>query len=302
MPAGRPGARLNVVQEPSASAAAPESSDGAGAKRVLFVLGGPASGKGTQCEVLKDSFGFVHLSAGELLRRERANPSGEWGAVIDECMSEGKLVPVEVSLGLIRDEIERSNAHRFLVDGFPRNWDNVHGWERHMKDIAVDGVLFLDVPEEILEARLMERSATSGRADDNLETARKRFRTYADATLPVVDYYREKGLLLDVKGTGGVAEVSALVGAEVERVLKSELVEMALGGAAREPDAGDAASSGALKDQRVASCEIHGRTAVVRVEASVARPGGSDVDVEESQTWAFQQGQWHCVHVHRSRR
>ncbi|CAN0307912.1 unnamed protein product, partial [Hapterophycus canaliculatus] len=92
---------------------------------VVFVLGGPGSGKGTQCERLAKEYGYVHLSAGELLRQERASGSSD-GQLIDEYIREGRIVPVAISLALLRKAMEASGPlSRFLIDGFPRNRDNV---------------------------------------------------------------------------------------------------------------------------------------------------------------------------------
>ncbi|CAN0565377.1 unnamed protein product, partial [Ectocarpus sp. 12 AP-2014] len=102
------------------------SQDGAASKPpVVFVLGGPGSGKGTQCERLAKEYGYVHLSAGELLRQERASGSSD-GQLIDDYIAEGRIVPVAISLALLRKAMETSEPHsRFLIDGFPRNRDNI---------------------------------------------------------------------------------------------------------------------------------------------------------------------------------
>lgn len=89
-------------------------------QKVIFVLGGPGSGKGTQCSKLSSEFGFVHLSAGELLRSERKSGSNI-GQEIENYLKEGRIVPVEMSLGLIKRELEsRKDGEVFLIDGFPR--------------------------------------------------------------------------------------------------------------------------------------------------------------------------------------
>jgi len=87
---------------------------------------GPGAGKGTQCEKLSQEFGISHLSAGELLRQERIKPTAN-GQLIDEYLREGKIVPVEISLNLLKNEIYSLAASRYLIDGFPRNWDNLNG-------------------------------------------------------------------------------------------------------------------------------------------------------------------------------
>ena len=87
---------------------------------------GPGAGKGTQCEKLSKEFGISHLSAGELLRQERIKPTAN-GQLIDEYLREGKIVPVEISLNLLKNEIYSLAASRYLIDGFPRNWDNLNG-------------------------------------------------------------------------------------------------------------------------------------------------------------------------------
>ena len=88
-------------------------------------LGGPGAGKGTQCTLLSSEYGVKHLSAGDLLREERASGS-EYGNLIENYIKDGKIVPVEITLRLLRKAIETSGCNRFLIDGFPRNRDNMH--------------------------------------------------------------------------------------------------------------------------------------------------------------------------------
>eukprot|EP00308_Calcidiscus_leptoporus_P021934 CAMPEP_0119355464 /NCGR_PEP_ID=MMETSP1334-20130426/4296_1 /TAXON_ID=127549 /ORGANISM="Calcidiscus leptoporus, Strain RCC1130" /LENGTH=352 /DNA_ID=CAMNT_0007369297 /DNA_START=1 /DNA_END=1059 /DNA_ORIENTATION=+ len=176
---------------------------------VVFVLGGPGAGKGTQCAKMVDEYGYVHLSAGDLLRAEKASGSAQ-GKMIAEYIKEGKIVPVEVTVKLLIDAMASDGGKRFLVDGFPRNTNNLSGWHKVAgSGLHVAGVLVYDCPEEVMEERLLARGVTSGRSDDNLESIRKRFRTFDLETKPVLDYYKHQGLVHTIDGTRPVAEVWA---------------------------------------------------------------------------------------------
>jgi UMP-CMP kinase len=165
---------------------------------LVFVLGGPGSGKGTQSGNLVEHFGFVHLSAGDLLRAEMASGS-QHGEMINEMIKEGKIVPSEVTVGLLDAAMTKSGQERFLIDGFPRNEENNTAWNKEMGDkVDFRFVLSLECPEEVMESRLLKRGETSGRADDNLESIRKRFRTFVDSTTPVVDSYDKKGQVVRI--------------------------------------------------------------------------------------------------------
>jgi len=176
---------------------------------VMFVLGGPGAGKGTQSEYIVNKYGYVHLSAGDLLREERKSGSAQ-GQLIDDYIKDGKIVPVEITIKLLANAIEANGGKRFLVDGFPRNTNNLAGWQKVVgEDLNVCGVLFYDCPEEVMEARLLERGKTSGRSDDNIESIRKRFRTYVNETQPIIAYYDFAGLVHKIDGTRAVEEVWA---------------------------------------------------------------------------------------------
>jgi UMP-CMP kinase len=165
---------------------------------VVFVLGGPGSGKGTNCARIVSDFGYVHLSAGDLLRAERATGS-DLAEMINTYIREGKIVPAEVTVRLLRTAMEKSGSSNFLVDGFPRDIENLRCWQNAMAAIAeVDFLLFLDCPQEVMLARLLERGKTSGRSDDNEESIRKRFQTYEESTRPIIDYFRKQKKIREV--------------------------------------------------------------------------------------------------------
>ena len=119
--------------------------------KVWFVLGGPGAGKGTQSLLLNERKGYIHLSAGDLLRAERDSGS-ENGDLINEIIKRGDIVPVEITVNLLKTAMEEKGwGSTFLIDGFPRNEDNVRGWTEVIGDSAeVKGVLFFDVDEEVM--------------------------------------------------------------------------------------------------------------------------------------------------------
>jgi UMP-CMP kinase len=174
---------------------------------VVFVLGGPGSGKGTNCSKIQEQFGYVHLSAGDLLRAERETGS-ELAEMINTYIKEGKIVPAEVTVRLLREAMERSGSHKFLVDGFPRDLQNLECWKAQMSALAdVQFLLFLDCPHEVMTARLLERGKTSGRTDDNEESVRKRLLTYEQSTRPIIAYFRGEGKVREVNSNRSFDEV-----------------------------------------------------------------------------------------------
>ncbi|KAA0162731.1 hypothetical protein FNF28_04612 [Cafeteria roenbergensis] len=174
--------------------------------QIYFVLGGPGSGKGTQCARLVEEFGFVHLSAGDLLRAERSRGS-EDGAMIEAHIVAGSIVPVSTTLALLKEAMRAAGAPRFLIDGFPRAMDQAEGFEEAFG--LPSGVLFFDCPEAAMRERLLERGKTSGRADDNEATIVKRFHTFQEQSMPVVHRYARSGLVMAVDATATPDEVYA---------------------------------------------------------------------------------------------
>lgn len=175
---------------------------------VLFVLGGPGAGKGTQCKLLADKYHFVHLSAGDLLREERARPGSEYGDLINEYIEQGKIVPMHITIGLLRRAmIEAGEGGRFLVDGFPRDVEQGVEFERRV--CGSKAMLFFSCPEAVLTERLLERGLTSQRIDDNAASIHKRLETYRLQTLPVREWARAAGKLNDIDSSGPVPLVFA---------------------------------------------------------------------------------------------
>lgn len=161
------------------------------------MLGAPGAGKGTQCSLISQEYGFVHLSAGDLLREERQRPGSEFGEMIEEKIRNGEIVPVEVTCSLLHKAMQASGKSRFLVDGFPRNKDNLDGWERVMSDkTKLLFVLFFECSRDLCTERCLGRGAAgSGRSDDNLESLQKRFNTYLNDTMPIIEHYEKMGLV-----------------------------------------------------------------------------------------------------------
>jgi UMP-CMP kinase len=189
---------------------------------------GPGAGKGTQCEKLSEEFGIKHLSAGELLREEQRKPT-EYGRIIDSLLKDGKIVPVEISLSLLHAAIRDLNWNRYLIDGFPRNWDNLEGWNKQMLDICdLESVLFIDCQEDQMESRILSRGQSSGRDDDNLVSARKRFATFKRESMPVVEHLKQQlgDKVCVINGDSDIASVYAQLRVPILTVIERELVEL----------------------------------------------------------------------------
>lgn len=166
---------------------------------VIFVLGGPGAGKGTQCENIVREFGYVHLSAGDLLREERQRTGSQFGEEIDTHIKNGTIVPVQITCSLLKRAMESSGKDRFLIDGFPRNQDNLDGWNKEMSDVAtVIRVLFFNCPEQVCVERCLSRGKTSGRTDDNEESLKKRIKTYNESTMLIIEHYRKLDLVSEI--------------------------------------------------------------------------------------------------------
>jgi UMP-CMP kinase len=192
---------------------------------IIFVLGGPGSGKGTQCANLVRDYGFKHLSAGDLLRAEQDREDSRDGKLIREYIKDGKIVPMNITIKLLQKEIDATVAEgesRFLIDGFPRKLDQAHEFERAVCPSSF--TLFFDCPEETMRERLLNRGKTSGRSDDNEESIKKRFVTFEQTSMPVIEYFAKEGKVVKVSSVPGVEEVYENVQREFTKrgLMKSE--------------------------------------------------------------------------------
>ena len=146
-----------------------------------------------------------------MLRAER-NSGSEDADLINEYIREGKIVPVQITCKLIEKAMQDNgwDETRFLIDGFPRSKDNLDGWEETMGDKTdVEHLLFLNTSEEIMTERILKRAETSGRIDDNEDAIRKRLQTYNEATMPIIELFRERGKVVEVDASKAVEEVYA---------------------------------------------------------------------------------------------
>lgn len=170
--------------------------------KVLFIVGGPGCGKGTQCEMIVEKYGFTHLSSGDLLRDAVASGS-EIGRQLDDAMKRGELVSLTVVLQLIKDAMIKAafkGSNGFLIDGYPREVEQGRKFEETIK--PCDKVLYFNVSDATMTSRLTFRGKTSGRVDDNAETIKKRLVTFNKATQPVVKVYKNKGKLVEIPAEG----------------------------------------------------------------------------------------------------
>lgn len=177
--------------------------------KVVFVLGGPGAGKGTQCQKIVEHFGYTHLSAGDLLRAERNNPGSQYGELIENYIKEGKIVPVEITCSLLEKAMTESGKDKFLIDGFPRNQNNLDGWNNVVANkIDLQFVLFFDCPLDVCLERCIKRGASgSGRTDDNEESLKKRCGVYINETRPIIEHYEKDNLVKRIDASKTESEV-----------------------------------------------------------------------------------------------
>ncbi|KAF7269926.1 hypothetical protein GWI33_017022 [Rhynchophorus ferrugineus] len=158
---------------------------------IIWVLGGPGSGKGTQCDRIVQKYGFTHLSSGDLLRNEVSSGSPR-GKELTAIMERGELVPIDVVLELLKEAILQAlpTSKGYLIDGYPREKEQGILFEQRIAPVNL--VIFFDASEETLVSRLLERAKTSGRVDDNEETIKKRLHTFNTHNDHVIQQYPEK--------------------------------------------------------------------------------------------------------------
>ena len=179
----------------------------------LVLVGPPGAGKGTQAQIVATQLSIPHISTGDIFR---ANVAGgtELGLQAQEFMNAGELVPDSVTNAMVADRLAQPDAQTgFLLDGYPRNREQAVVLEGLLAErgIALDAVVELDVDNESVIARLLDRAIKDGRADDTEDVIRRRLDVYSEQTEPLVGYYREHGLLRSVDGVGTIEDITARI-------------------------------------------------------------------------------------------
>ena len=186
----------------------------------LILFGPPGSGKGTQSEKLIEKYKFKHLSTGDLLRSEIAQQTA-LGIEAKSLMDKGQLVPDEVVIGMISTALETNKAvNGFLFDGFPRTTAQAEALDKLLdfNKTSIGAVLFMQVPDEELISRMINRAKTSGRSDDADEAVqRNRLEVYSRDTLPVANHYRKLEKVVEIQGVGTVDDIFQALCSEIDK-------------------------------------------------------------------------------------
>lgn len=176
----------------------------------LVLFGPPGAGKGTQSAKLIEKYNLVHLSTGDILRSE-ISAGTPLGLEAKKLMDQGVLVPDEVVIGMIRSKLENNKQARgFIFDGFPRTTAQAEALDKLLAEMgtSITMMLALEVTDEELTKRLLERGKDSGRADDQDENIiRNRIKEYNNKTAPLKDYYSRQGKFQSVYGIGEIDEI-----------------------------------------------------------------------------------------------
>ena len=178
----------------------------------IVIFGAPGSGKGTQSEILINNHGLFHISTGDVLR-DHMRRGTELGNTARAYIDKGQLIPDDLMISILADVLDanREAAERGVIfDGFPRTIAQAEALESMLKErgTAVNVVLGLEVPEDELITRILERGRLTGRSDDNMETVKSRLDVYHNQTAPLKDFYLQRGLYRAIEGLGGIDAVA----------------------------------------------------------------------------------------------
>ena len=177
----------------------------------LIFFGKPGAGKGTQAELVKKKYGLIHISTGDLFRSHIKNRT-ILGRTTQEYLNSGKLVPDEITIKMLEAEFrEYVKPKGFILDGFPRTVGQAESLEKFFeeKNLSLAKVISIEVDEETLIERLLNRGKISGRTDDkDLAKIQKRFQVYNDKTFPLIDFYTSRNKFQAVNGLGTIKQIS----------------------------------------------------------------------------------------------
>lgn len=191
----------------------------------LILFGPPGAGKGTQSNLLIEKYGLTHLSTGDVFRYNIKNET-ELGTLAKSYMDKGELVPDEVTVNMVKDFLVRhTDSKGFIFDGFPRTLEQGQALDQMLTEsgTSVTAMICLEVKEDELVKRLLERGKTSGRVDDqNEETIRNRFKEYTDKTAPLASFYSDQNKFSSVHGMGSVEEIFERLCSAIEMMTTKE--------------------------------------------------------------------------------
>jgi len=177
----------------------------------IVLFGPPGAGKGTQATLLKEKYNLIHISTGDVFRFNIKNKT-ELGLLAKTYMDKGDLVPDEVTIEMLKAEVNKNeDANGFIFDGFPRTNSQAEALDTFLaeKEAKINGMVALEVPEDLLVERLLERGKTSGRSDDtDEEKIRNRFNEYNTKTAVLKDYYQAQGNYYGVNGVGSIEDIT----------------------------------------------------------------------------------------------
>jgi adenylate kinase len=187
----------------------------------IVLFGPPGAGKGTQAEVLKNIYQLVHISTGDVFRDNIKNKT-ELGTLAKSYMDKGHLVPDGVTIKMLNAEVEKTpDANGFVFDGFPRTTAQAEALARLMdeKSSQINAMVALEVDDEVLVARLLERGKTSGRVDDADESIiRERVAEYYRKTDVLKDFYKTQHKYYGVDGVGSIEEITVRLSEVFDRL------------------------------------------------------------------------------------
>lgn len=185
----------------------------------IVLFGPPGAGKGTQAEVLKEKYNLIHISTGDVFRFNMKNNT-QLGTLAQNYIDKGHLVPDEVTIEMLRKEVEKHlDSNGFIFDGFPRTEAQADALTALLAEnkTEVAAMIALEVDDDVLTGRLLERGKTSGRADDaNEKVIRERIAEYYRKTDVLKNYYQEKDKYFGVDGVGSITEITARLSAVID--------------------------------------------------------------------------------------
>ena len=185
----------------------------------IVIFGAPGSGKGTQSDLIIKEYGVAHISTGDALRAHIKGDT-ELGKTAKEYIDRGQLVPDELVVGILAHELDALPAGTpgVIFDGFPRDIEQAETLDAMLAERGekVDTVIGLEVHDDELVKRIIERGKVSGRSDDNEETARQRLATYHAQTQPLRDFYIRQGKYASIQGEGSIADIFAAIKTSID--------------------------------------------------------------------------------------